>query len=427
MANETAPTDHLNTVTPQLRSSCDACNAAKVKCSKDRPQCRRCETRELPCLYGISMRSAMGRSFRSNNEAQAMAWYGRPNVVARPGRPTGLYHSRDHRSSTPSTSVSRSYLSASLCSAAPSPMSTPPMPVDAFPSAVHDSCNSIKPPIDPLQPSDPDSNNSMPFGYLPQSFGIQDEAPQSCDEGLCPGDFNFGFPVPQQSLDGQPAFSFETFSSASQINQRHSGFTTCLCQQKIHWWSYELSTSLSESQLPPEKVAGIVESIVETCRSAIDCPQHRNSHDHLTFYLSFISLLLQAINISDTAALRPTARRLSYSNRGSVSSAMDGGDYFDASSVGIADAPLTPRSIHATSPPSAGTFTLPHTFAPGPHALSSCASDGHSTRAVHWGVLRMGRSKMGEIIQELERRFVQEQLPFNRDIFINLRRRLGRA
>ncbi|KAL4944369.1 hypothetical protein BDV06DRAFT_210291 [Aspergillus oleicola] len=43
-------------VDPPLRSSCSQCNQAKVKCSKDRPTCRRCATRNTPCVYGVSLR-----------------------------------------------------------------------------------------------------------------------------------------------------------------------------------------------------------------------------------------------------------------------------------------------------------------------------------------------------------------------------------
>ncbi|KAL4864922.1 hypothetical protein BDV12DRAFT_188573 [Aspergillus spectabilis] len=39
-----------------LRNSCGNCNQAKVKCSKDRPTCRRCVTRNTPCTYAVSMR-----------------------------------------------------------------------------------------------------------------------------------------------------------------------------------------------------------------------------------------------------------------------------------------------------------------------------------------------------------------------------------
>ncbi|KAE8152724.1 hypothetical protein BDV25DRAFT_137529 [Aspergillus avenaceus] len=39
-----------------LRNSCDSCNAAKVKCSRDRPSCRRCQSRNIACVYGVSLR-----------------------------------------------------------------------------------------------------------------------------------------------------------------------------------------------------------------------------------------------------------------------------------------------------------------------------------------------------------------------------------
>ncbi|KAL6154164.1 hypothetical protein ACJQWK_01539 [Exserohilum turcicum] len=40
----------------RLRNSCDACNAAKVKCSKERPCCRRCDRRNVLCVYSVSLR-----------------------------------------------------------------------------------------------------------------------------------------------------------------------------------------------------------------------------------------------------------------------------------------------------------------------------------------------------------------------------------
>ncbi|OGM47161.1 hypothetical protein ABOM_003999 [Aspergillus bombycis] len=39
-----------------LRNACDSCNAAKVKCSRDRPSCRRCHSRNISCVYGVSLR-----------------------------------------------------------------------------------------------------------------------------------------------------------------------------------------------------------------------------------------------------------------------------------------------------------------------------------------------------------------------------------
>lgn len=39
---------------PKLRSSCDACGAAKVRCDKTQPRCGRCVAGGLTCVYGLS-------------------------------------------------------------------------------------------------------------------------------------------------------------------------------------------------------------------------------------------------------------------------------------------------------------------------------------------------------------------------------------
>jgi hypothetical protein len=39
---------------PKLRSSCDGCGTAKVRCDRGRPKCSRCETLSLTCVYGPS-------------------------------------------------------------------------------------------------------------------------------------------------------------------------------------------------------------------------------------------------------------------------------------------------------------------------------------------------------------------------------------
>ncbi|KAK1979536.1 hypothetical protein LZ30DRAFT_545897, partial [Colletotrichum cereale] len=38
----------------KLRSSCDACGAAKLRCDRSRPVCGRCFTLNQGCVYGIS-------------------------------------------------------------------------------------------------------------------------------------------------------------------------------------------------------------------------------------------------------------------------------------------------------------------------------------------------------------------------------------
>lgn len=43
--------------TERLRSSCNACGTAKVKCDRGRPQCHRCAAMELDCVYGVTRKS----------------------------------------------------------------------------------------------------------------------------------------------------------------------------------------------------------------------------------------------------------------------------------------------------------------------------------------------------------------------------------
>lgn len=38
----------------KLRSSCDRCGMAKVKCDKEQPECGRCISHGVPCVYGVS-------------------------------------------------------------------------------------------------------------------------------------------------------------------------------------------------------------------------------------------------------------------------------------------------------------------------------------------------------------------------------------
>lgn len=44
----------LESAALKLRSSCDCCGISKVKCDRQSPQCGRCTTLKLPCVYGPS-------------------------------------------------------------------------------------------------------------------------------------------------------------------------------------------------------------------------------------------------------------------------------------------------------------------------------------------------------------------------------------
>ncbi|KAI1651853.1 uncharacterized protein F4817DRAFT_83619 [Daldinia loculata] len=54
---------------PKVRSSCDSCGSAKIKCDRSRPRCRRCVTLGIDCIYGISRK--LGRVPRRGLSARA--------------------------------------------------------------------------------------------------------------------------------------------------------------------------------------------------------------------------------------------------------------------------------------------------------------------------------------------------------------------
>lgn len=49
-----SPVPHARPEAPKLRSSCDNCGIAKVKCGREHPQCIRCAGFGLTCVYGPS-------------------------------------------------------------------------------------------------------------------------------------------------------------------------------------------------------------------------------------------------------------------------------------------------------------------------------------------------------------------------------------
>lgn len=53
---------------PKLRASCDRCGASKLKCDRGQPECERCISHGIPCVYGVSRK--MGKPRRYRQQAQ---------------------------------------------------------------------------------------------------------------------------------------------------------------------------------------------------------------------------------------------------------------------------------------------------------------------------------------------------------------------
>lgn len=63
----TVPSSNCNRSNP-LRSSCDLCAAAKIRCSKEKPECLRCVRRSLSCSYSIPKRPGRPAHNRQNQQ-----------------------------------------------------------------------------------------------------------------------------------------------------------------------------------------------------------------------------------------------------------------------------------------------------------------------------------------------------------------------
>lgn len=57
----------------RLRESCNQCALSKVRCSKDRPRCRRCSQRDMYCYYAPSRRNGKRRAWSPSLSGQLSA------------------------------------------------------------------------------------------------------------------------------------------------------------------------------------------------------------------------------------------------------------------------------------------------------------------------------------------------------------------
>ena len=68
----------------KFRASCDRCYFAKVKCSKERPTCPRCENLGLACSYSPSQRTGKSRRTKSRGMSALQDSKSKPAVSSQP-------------------------------------------------------------------------------------------------------------------------------------------------------------------------------------------------------------------------------------------------------------------------------------------------------------------------------------------------------
>ena len=417
MAHRAVLTEPPVGAAPQLRSSCDACNAAKVKCSKGRPQCRRCEARQLPCVYGISMRSAMGRSFRSSSEAGALRLgYGQSHGYGVPGGYLqDSYASRRSRSSTPSYH-SASHSAASMPSAMPPAMPTSQLPVDFFDPAAHECRSSTWPSTEDFEALT-DMSVNLPANYPAHMLdGPSDNRQHSFQHS----NFDSTYPSTAQANVSVANPALGLLPSPADFEQNNPAVVSCSCQQNILRESFKLSLISNGQPVALDQALSNNQIVVATCSSALNCPNHQRGPDDLTFFLTLVSLLIRVADILNAvgeACRRNPNRSSRPSSHGenNVSSLLNASDYYEVSSAGGHSAPLTPQSMNAaickaqSAPPqgiAAGVANVTDTATP---PLGAYEWSDLTEEAMQKNMLQMELSKLRNLADNIEHQYARSR------------------
>ena len=270
---------------PPLRHSCDACNAAKVKCSQARPTCVRCETRNAECVYSVSLRSAKGKaaSFKGAGSIDS--------VENRNGDP------KDASASTPITFPPSAILH--------------PM-ISALPETNTDAST-----FDEWTSTIPDVDDQISFTHL----GEVDDSTMFPSNAYTENVFASGqkdrhFPDLGCTIPLTNLVSYDNSPPSAQ---------KCVCHQKIlaklaDCWLTSRDTcrtfdkSLSENRI-----------IIALCTSALSCPDSRHTDD-MVLMLIIVALINQIITIYDnpisgshTPSSSSVEEAFSYSTSGTYS------------------------------------------------------------------------------------------------------------
>ena len=259
--------------TLQLRNACDACNAAKVKCSQSRPSCKRCEDRALYCQYSLSLRSAKQRRLASNA------------ATATTGSPSGTNESSKKSSpeaydEAPTPPASWQYPNAPLPLAHDQLM--PSLNDSNFPASLLEAWSTDMTEVNSPHPfSDDTGNDSMVL--LPQPAECKDPW-----QAQVPPDAQT-YPNPHRTLDT---------TAPKPSNTSLSTHGSCNCQSRIVSTLSDLSTSNRDAPIPFDKRLSQNKDIIALCTSAISCPRRQHDED-IMFMLTIVTLINHVIAVYD--------------------------------------------------------------------------------------------------------------------------------
>ncbi|KAL9102122.1 MAG: hypothetical protein Q9163_002683 [Psora crenata] len=385
------PANTANPSGPKLRNSCDACNLAKVKCSKGRPACTRCESQGIQCIYGVSMRAGKHRATGSN--IQKPRPESPPSAKSSPKDSTAtLTSASDERTQTFDPSLT------SIIDA---------MPMDAdWSSILRDECNPYM--TSNLMDLDHGSGmlgqHSMPFSYgeYPQQPSDLSMDPHLfMNPDLFMGSSPTYSPSPENRTLTGAAFTSDPPQSAPSTCPSP---TPCRCNQKV------LQQLLTLNKIPDVPAALDTalkqnKQIINLCHSILNDRSHH--HHDISFVLTLTALIAKVIAVYDV--IYNPYHRPSSLPTGPPSPCQD----FDMikESMEMNYAGRAPPPTLASDSPFSSSISLPAlnsprgTSFPVRLTLGTYRLDEQDEERLKFDILKIELSKVSALVKAFEQRF----------------------
>lgn len=414
---------------PKLRLSCDACNLAKVRCSKARPSCARCQSHILQCNYSMSMRSGKYPARRNKIPKQL--------PVSQRSKDTS-HQGAVFEGSSPSLLEKKS---AFFDHSAPSLVDTVPLS-DVWPNIFRD-IHSTQNDLESLM-----SVDGLPYQSYPEFYGVDiflgnQSSPswsdtQSIPKSMCSTE-------PQTpSIPLVTPITSETpsaiLSRAPQPQRKATAASSCFCNQRILSQLFELSRGSSAS--PAFDVAlSQNKAVISLCLDILN--NHTCSQRDASYVLTFAALIARIIGVYESIYPKhhqsAPSSASSMRSRSNTRSGDDGASLFvlesnDSKSRCSSANPSNRESHWSTSYPS--TVSLPSMIAgktaitPVRFTLGAYEVDHKDEEMMKRGIFKIELSKVDNLIRAFGQRFAgnssqpQYEAKFTEDMVSFLQKRL---
>ncbi|KAI4171107.1 MAG: hypothetical protein LQ343_004519 [Gyalolechia ehrenbergii] len=254
---------------PQLKTTCDACHAAKVKCSQARPACARCESRHISCQYSVSLRSHKQPRPPSDVSSRAPSSI---NTAA-----TNSNHASPETCHTTSSGVSSTFSGAELFSLSYDPHVSVLDDVGFASSSTLDNWTSEF------------TGNGSLGSYAYATDELSKFVSQHANVG-------------HTSHLSDPSQPTHPLSNDNGTSHKPSGFSltiTCSCQQNVLSKLSEVCTaSRVDTSIPFDRSLAENKNIINLCASVVDCANRQHDQD-IALMLTGLALITHVITVYD--------------------------------------------------------------------------------------------------------------------------------